>query len=200
MTCTKCAQERDPTEFRTRSSTKQARWCRQCEREYQRAWYWANAEKNRERKRLWMAADRATPEGRERQRARQKAAYDAGYHVKAKAYLTNLRERHFFRYRAQRYGQAERLEPITAQWLARLWKQQRGRCAITDRKLDRTAQLDHVTPLARGGLTERANLRWVCPEINRAKRDLTDDELAALLTDCMAWIGRRIQLVEEVAP
>jgi 5-methylcytosine-specific restriction endonuclease McrA len=80
--------------------------------------------------------------------------------------------------------------------LARLWKEQRGLCAITGRRLDRTAEIDHRLPRARGGGDNIANLQWVTREANRAKRDLTDAEFVALCSDVMRWVGRRIEMVE----
>lgn len=82
--------------------------------------------------------------------------------------------------------------------IARLWKAQRGVCALTGRRLDRSAQLDHILPKARGGNDSIGNLRWTCEAVNIAKRDMTDAEFLALCGECMAWIGKRIQMVEEL--
>lgn len=83
--------------------------------------------------------------------------------------------------------------------LSRLWKWQRGRCALTGRRLDRSAQLDHILPKARGGDDSAGNLRWTCEAVNIAKRHMTDDEFLTLCGEVMAWIGRRIQMVDELA-
>ena len=80
----------------------------------------------------------------------------------------------------------------TASDLAKLWKAQRGLCALTGRKMDRSAQVDHKLPLARGGKDDLSNLQWTTAEANRAKRDLTDIEFHALCTDSVRWIGQRI--------
>ncbi len=69
--------------------------------------------------------------------------------------------------------------------LARMWRRQRGRCALTGRRLGRNAQLDHIRPISRGGSDKLSNIRWVCPEVNMAKRDLTDAEFFALCRDVM---------------
>lgn len=87
---------------------------------------------------------------------------------------------------------------ITAFDLASIWRKQRGLCALTGRSMDRTAELDHKLPKARGGTDELDNLQWVTREANRAKRDLTDSEFLALCQDCARWIGRRIQIVEQI--
>ena len=64
--------------------------------------------------------------------------------------------------------------------------------------MDRSAQVDHILPKARGGSDDLSNLQWVCKEANIAKRHMTDAEFVALCSDVMNWIGRRIQLVEDL--
>ena len=63
--------------------------------------------------------------------------------------------------------------------LGELWDAQNGHCAITKVKLipGHNASLDHIIPLSKGGTNERANLRWILLSINRAKADMTDQEL-----------------------
>lgn len=84
----------------------------------------------------------------------------------------------------------------TARQLASLWKYQKGKCALTGKRLDRTAQLDHCLPKAKGGEDRIENLQWVCAEINRAKRDLTHDQFISLCKSVISWNDRRIQLVD----
>ena len=59
------------------------------------------------------------------------------------------------------------------------WKQQRGLCALTKEKLNRTAQVDHIIPVSRGGTDHSDNLQWLCPRANQIKLDMTLDELKA---------------------
>ena len=99
--------------------------------------------------------------------------------------------RRFFRNKAARRCGA------TPEQLFGLWVRQRGRCALSGKKLDRTAHLDHVLPKARGGADCIENYRWVAPEVNLMKRDLTDTEFMAICKDCMAWIGERIDMIEK---
>jgi hypothetical protein len=101
--------------------------------------------------------------------------------------------RRFFWARAMRLRGLGR---ASAYDLARLWKKQRGRCALTGRRLDRTAQVDHVLSRARGGGDSIENLRWLCKEANLARRELSDEEFLALCGDVMRWIGRRIAVVD----
>lgn len=102
--------------------------------------------------------------------------------------------RRFFWGRAMKLRGEDR---ATTSDLARLWKQQRGLCALTGRKLTReNAHLDHRIAKARGGSDRMSNLRWLCNEANLAKRELSDAEFTALCSDVMRWIGERIQAVE----
>ena len=91
------------------------------------------------------------------------------------------------------YARAKKVPGTTAQQLWSLWKKQRGVCALSGVRLDRTAELDHKLPQARGGTHTISNLQWVTAKANRAKRDLTDDEFVALCESVVRWIGERIQ-------
>ncbi len=146
-------------------------------------------DQTREAKRKHMAARRAAdPIGA---RAYRNAYHAANREVRT-AKMRDYAQRRFFWNREMHLRQGGR---ASARQLARLWKDQRGRCAITGRRLDRTAQLDHVQPRARGGSDAISNLRWTCEAANILKRDMTDAELIGICSEVMAWIGRRIALV-----
>lgn len=102
--------------------------------------------------------------------------------------------RRFFWGRAMKLRGADR---ATFRDLATIWKQQRGLCALTGERLDRSAEVDHIVPKSRGGSDRRENLRWIGRRVNFAKRDLTDDEFLALCGSVMRWIGQRIQMVDD---
>jgi 5-methylcytosine-specific restriction endonuclease McrA len=72
--------------------------------------------------------------------------------------------------------------------LSRAWYNQRGRCAYTGKKLDRTAQVDHKIPASRGGTNDSSNLHWVCAEANFVKRDRTHDEFISICSDIAEYI------------
>ena len=42
------------------------------------------------------------------------------------------------------------------------------------------------------------HVRWTEQEVNLAKRDLTDEQFIDLCASVMNWIGKRIQMVEEL--
>jgi 5-methylcytosine-specific restriction endonuclease McrA len=120
-------------------------------------------------------------------------AYGRAYHAanrdKQTAKMRGYYAKRFFWSRSMKLRGDDRASHFD---LARLWKAQGGCCALTGKRLDRTAQLDHIVPKARGGADDPCNLRWVCAEVNYAKRDLSDAEFITLCDSVMRWIGERI--------
>lgn len=82
--------------------------------------------------------------------------------------------------------------------LASIWKRQKGKCALTGRRLTREAHLDHILAKAKGGNDNASNLRWVCREVNLARREMSDADFIKLCKDVMSWIGQRIDMCDEV--
>lgn len=137
-------------------------------------------EQVREAKRVHMAARRAAdPEGVRAYRR----AYHAENRDKRVAKMRDYYARRFFWAKAMKLRGPGRATP---QELGALWKLQRGRCALTGRRLDRTAQLDHKLARARGGDDRIGNLQWLCGPANLAKRDLTDVEFVQLCAEVVA--------------
>jgi 5-methylcytosine-specific restriction endonuclease McrA len=164
--------------------------CKECERAYQREWSARTPDEYRRRKRVSMAKTRAADPEAARAYQREYSAKNRE-HVRKK--IRDYATRRFFWTKACKLrGES----PAGFRELASLWRRQSGLCALTGRRLDRSAELDHKLPKARGGGDEVGNLQWVTREANRAKRDLTDAEFAALCSDVMRWIGRRLEAVD----
>ena len=192
--CTHCHQIKPASSFGPKSTRLDGlrNWCNKCGTEHQKKYYRNNLPLNRERKRLYMAKIRLDLERRRVTRESQRESYKRRRTQILAKQRKNWRER-FFWSRASKLGCCG-----MAKKLASMWKKQRGLCALTGRSLDRSAQLDHIIAKANGGTDEMSNLRWVCSEVNYAKQDLTDTELLSLCNDVIRWIGRRIQMFEEV--
>ena len=83
----------------------------------------------------------------------------------------------------------------TTQQLARglmfQWIRQRGRCALTGIKLDRTANADHIQPVCKGGTDNSNNFQWLTPEANHFKGSLTVQELAHMCRLVLGNIEKR---------
>lgn len=147
-------------------------------------------EQIRKAKREHMARKRAADPEAARAYSRE---YHAANREKQKAKMREYYARRFFWGRAMKLRGSGRAKFTD---LARLWKQQRGRCALTGRRLNReNAHLDHIIAKARGGSDEVSNLRWLCTEANLARRELSDAEFVTLCSDVMHWIGQRIEAV-----
>lgn len=98
----------------------------------------------------------------------------------------NWKKRRFFYYKAimvknsKRGGQCSETIQQLARSLMFQWVKQRGRCALTGLKLDRTANVDHIVPVCRGGLNGSGNLQWLTPLANQMKSSLTVEELVLM--------------------
>lgn len=66
--------------------------------------------------------------------------------------------------------------------LAEIFEAQGARCAYTGAPLvlGVNASVDHIVPRTRGGGDELRNLHWTTLVVNRAKRELTEEEFFAL--------------------
>jgi hypothetical protein len=64
-----------------------------------------------------------------------------------------------------------------------IWATQNGRCAISNRRLHLNAQIDHIIPVSKGGVTVKDNVRWLDPHINWARKNFTDEEFISMCKD-----------------
>jgi len=187
--CKSCSVTLSASEYRVHKRGYRIGKCRECERVYQREWSQRDPETYRRRKRESMAKRRAADPDAARDYQRR------DYWENRSARLATMKEYQRRRFFWMRAGKLK--SDVSAADLARLWKRQRGRCALTGRRLTReNAQLDHITAKARGGSDEIDNLRWLCTEANLALRELSDAEFVALCSDVMRWIGERIAMVD----
>lgn len=68
--------------------------------------------------------------------------------------------------------------------LAKLWKSQRGRCALSGRRLNKqNSELDHKVPVKQGGHGQVSNLRWVDADVNHAKNALSESDFISLCNE-----------------
>ena len=130
---------------------------------WRRAYTAANAEANRRRARVWRDVNP------ERDRASSRNWYRRN---KARAKLNAYRRR-------ARLAQAE--GSFDTSDIVRLWHRQRGECFYCSERLgqrpsDRAFEIDHMTPLSRGGSNWPRNLALTCQHCNRSKHARTPAE------------------------
>ncbi len=149
-----------------------------------KAWRLANPEKAKEVQARW----------REKNRESHRAAikrWKEKNKERSKILESERNKRRFFHTRAKnsvcrtKQGNKDEIR-VAIFWL---WHKQRGRCALTGKRLDRTAELDHIIPVSKGGKNEPSNLQWLAPEINQCKNDLTDEEFIAI---CKAVLSHKL--------
>lgn len=149
-----------------------------------KAWRIANPEKAKEVQARWREKNRESHRAAiKRWREKNKEH--------AKRVESERARRRFFHTRAKnsvwrtKQGNKDEIR-VAIFWL---WHKQRGRCALTGKRLDRTAELDHIIPVSKGGKNEPSNLQWLAPEINQCKNDLTDQEFIAI---CKAVLSHKL--------
>jgi len=162
-TCCTCRTPKPPTFFardKSRNDGRHAR-CKACVKVYNDA----NRERNAVKQREWHKRfpERST-------QSHKDYAYRRFFYIRA----NNLKLRH-------KDAVATTIE------IARLWRFQRGRCAVSLRRLTRSnAHLDHILAIVNGGSGKIENLRWVHRDVNYAKRDLSDQAFLQLCEEVVA--------------
>lgn len=138
--------------------------------------YWSNPEAAREYVRRWRQ------ENLEKCRQRGRELHQM-HKARKNAECRRWKRSRFFYERARKW-ETRHGYSIPPLLLWGIWKRQRGRCALTGRRLDgrsiRGASLDHIIARINGGTGHPENLRWLCYEANIAKGMLTDEQLFGL--------------------
>lgn len=168
--CTRCKQEKPPDCFnrdRTRGDGLQAR-CRDCERDWNRAWRLANADQKRATSHAHYEANRDEILERHRRRyaenPEKKLRSNRAWQRANTARVTDGAAR----YRA-RLRQAPRVEKIDREYI---YGRDRGICHICRRRVAaRGFTLDHLVPLSRGGSHSHDNLAVAHLRCNSRRRD-----------------------------
>jgi len=121
--------------------------CRECRSRENHERYWANVEESR-------------------QRARE--AYHRRKETQPHVFRTYTANR-----KARKQGAAG---GVTSEFIELLWEAQLGSCQYCGVGLGNNFQVEHRTPLSRGGSNEQENLCLACETCNKQKGSKTEDE------------------------
>jgi len=176
--CKKCENDFKESDYRTRKNSKGCEYvigtCRECERKYQKIKYHEDIELSRKIKRDGMKKQRDN--NIELSRKKQKNWCDNN-REKVREKNREYYHKSIFWSRSMKLKGENRATSLD---LENIWNLQEGKCALTNKILDKTAHIDHILPKSKGGLDIKENLRWVCKEVNLSKRDLTDEDFLKL--------------------
>lgn len=168
--CSKCLAEKPAAEFKTdrRKPGGLSSVCKPCSRAAAKVWRKANVAhvtayaaehgKGRVRVRKPGVKPRKRSEAELAERRVYNKAWEQANPGKVRAGWANKRAK-----RAAAAGS------YTADDVARILKQQRGRCAYCRRRVGDGYHVDHIVPLAKGGTNWPRNLQIVCAPCNGAK-------------------------------
>ena len=89
-----------------------------------------------------------------------------------------------------RNGVTKKQKFLTAVEIYNLIKKQDFKCALTGRELEpKTASIDHIQPLSRGGEHSINNLQTVHYDVNQAKGTMTQDEFIEMCREVVRLHG-----------
>lgn len=156
---------RDPEKVRAEKQRSHIR-CREKNNERSRQWYHANREHTRQLAAEYYQEHRET-------KLQQALEYQANNPEYVRAREARRRAR-----------KAENGGMVTQEELRELFEQQESRCAYCGTliffEIERDVQLEHMTPIAKGGSSDITNLCYACPDCNLSKHDKTVDEWRAV--------------------
>lgn len=141
-------------------------WCEANKKrvaDYQRRRNSENPERKREYKR----------KNRERLLEQERARYAKNpekFRAKALKYLKDNPERHALAERTRRALARSAEGSHTLEDVRSIRAKQKNKCAYCRAKLGRTAHVDHIIALTKGGSNWPSNLQWLCAPCNIAKR------------------------------
>jgi 5-methylcytosine-specific restriction endonuclease McrA len=156
-------------------------------------YYEKNAERLKQRRRLYYANRRDDPAVVERNRKRARVwrsnnlerakkhilAWVAANPDRVKQWRKRNMQSILARNRNRRSLQLSARGTHTAEDIAALYKRQRGKCETCKRRLFNKYHVDHITPLVRGGGNGPDNLQLLCPSCNLRKHTKDGYEWAA---------------------
>jgi 5-methylcytosine-specific restriction endonuclease McrA len=176
--CKKCLKIKEISAFykHYRMGDNHINFCKECKKEYSKKYFKVLRNNPIKHKKY--------------QEQRSKRYYEKGGLQKSRVSTEKLKEVNYFKWRARSLTNLYKIK-ISENFLKDLLNNQEGKCILSGRNIDiKTAHLDHIIPLSRGGKNELSNFRFLCSDVNYAKRVLLDKELIDLCKDILIFIKR----------
>lgn len=156
--------------------------CKACDSAHSKVEYYSDLEGSREKSREKIKKYRKDPSKNQGIKLSKRKYYHlAGGKQVIRSRIDQRKISDPFRWKADNRS-------ISKKWLVQTWQSQRGRCALSGRRLDvLTLVIDHIIPKSRGGADHVSNYRLLCPEANSAKSSLLDDEFFKLCREILVF-------------
>lgn len=129
-------------------------------------WQRKNREKYRARINAWHAKNKEKLVAVRARFKDRKKAYDEVYRVKNKDRLAPLRRLNDHK---RRFREQSLRGKVSKDIANRLFELQKGKCAICKKSMKEKFEIDHIQPLARGGIHDDLNFQLLCGFCNRSK-------------------------------
>ncbi len=171
--CYHCDEEKPPTEFyRDKRATDGLKSeCKACFGVMQTKWAQANPEKKRALEKRWRLAHpeefKATLRRSQQKHKEKRYAEHVEWKRQNPERWNELMRAARWRYKARKRG-AEGSHGVED--IRRIYKEQRGRCAICRCKLGKNYHTDHIFPLRLGGSNWASNIQLTCASCNHSKQ------------------------------
>lgn len=139
-----------------------------------KAYYYKNKEKKLKQNAEWRSANKEAHAKMKKAWNKRRFFYSKAVHIKA----------------TKRGSVSFETPTQLARGLMFQWIKQRGLCALTGARLDRSAHADHIIPACKGGTDNSNNFQWLSPNANHFKGALSVHELADMCRLVLKHIGK----------
>lgn len=190
--CPKCGKIKDIGEFYKNKARRDgfSVYCKECTSEQSHDYYVRNQDECRERLNAWRAKNRDYVRERDKKyreenpdvefakQQRYRETHKEKLYLKGKKYREEHRDYFYNKARERKLAQKQVSDgTVTLEYEQFLFDEQGGKCAYCGCDLNESGKhLDHIIPIARGGLHSANNVHWTCPTCNLSKGDKLEDE------------------------
>ncbi len=190
--CPQCGLVKDIGEFYKNKSRRDGFtvYCKDCISDNSKEYYERNKDACRERLNKWRkehaehvrqrdkAYREANPDIEFEKQRRYRETHKEQLYLKGKKYREEHRDYFYNKARERKLSQEAVSDgTVTLELEQFLFDEQNGKCAYCGCDLNESGKhLDHIIPIAKGGLHTANNVHWVCPTCNLSKGDKLEDE------------------------